>query len=52
MDMIYRLRFRDWMDLDKAPGRVDLRAIARAANEEDISSGDGNGGRDRKRTRG
>ena len=52
MDMIYGLEFRDWMELDKASGRADSRAIARASNEDDIASGDGNGGRDRKRTRG
>ena len=52
MDMIYGLEFRDWMELDKASGRADSRAIARASNEDDIASGDGNGGRERKRTRG
>ncbi|NUS99650.1 MAG: beta-lactamase family protein [Sphingomonas sp.] len=50
MDMIYGLEFRDWMELDKA-GRADSRTIARAESEEDISSGDGNGGRQKKRAR-
>jgi beta-lactamase class C len=50
MDMIYRLPFRDWMEIDKS-GKVDARSIARADNEEDISSGDGNARRDKKRSR-
>jgi beta-lactamase class C len=49
MDMVYRLPFRDWMELDKG-GKT--RSIARAESEEDISSGDGNAVRDRKRSRG
>jgi len=51
MDMIYHLPFRDWMELDRG-GKAETRSIARAENEEDISSGDGNAGRDRKRSRG
>ena len=50
MDMIYHLPFRDWMELDRG-GKAETRSIARAENEEDISSGDGNAGRDRKRSR-
>ena len=50
MDMIYRLPFRDWMEIDKG-GKVEARSIARADNEEDISSGDGNARRDKKRSR-
>ena len=51
MDMIYHLPFRDWMELDRG-GKAETRSIARAENEDDISSGDGNAGRDRKRSRG
>jgi beta-lactamase class C len=51
MDMIYHLPFRDWMELDKG-GKAETRSIARAENEEDISSGDGNAVRDRRRSRG
>ena len=51
MDMIYGLEFRDWMELDKS-GRPDTREIARAERDEDISSGDGDGGSTRKRKRG
>jgi beta-lactamase class C len=49
MDMIYHLPFRDWMELDKG---ARTRTIARTESEEDISSGDGNAVRDRKRSRG
>ena len=50
MDMLYHLQFRDWLELDKKGG-ADTRSIARAESEEDISSGDGNGGRVKKRFR-
>ena len=50
MDMLYHLQFRDWMEIDKG-GRADPSSIARAESEEDISSGDGNGGRVKKRFR-
>ncbi|WP_395622471.1 serine hydrolase [Sphingomonas daechungensis] len=49
MDMIYHLPFRDWLELDKTGG--DPRTIARAENDDEVSSGDG-GGRERKRVRG
>ena len=50
MDMIYGLEFRDWMELNKS-GRPDTSEIARAERDEDISSGDGDGGPTRKRKR-
>ena len=50
MDMIYGLEFRDWMELDKS-GRPDTSEIARVERDEDISSGDGDGGSTRKRKR-
>lgn len=49
MDMLYHLQFRDWLELDKKG--ADPRSIARADTDEDISSGDGNGGRVKKRFR-
>ena len=49
MDMIYGLQFRDWMELEKS--RPDTRDIARVVADEDISSGDGNGGTSKKRAR-
>ena len=50
MDMIYGLEFRDWMELNKS-GRPDTREIARVERDEDITSGDGDGGSMRKRKR-
>ena len=50
MDMLYHLQFRDWMEIDKG-GRADPSSIARTESDEDISSGDGNGGRVKKRFR-
>jgi beta-lactamase class C len=37
MDMIYRLPFRDWMELNTRP---DVRTIAATDNEEVNGSGD------------
>jgi len=50
MDMIYGLPFRDWMEIDKS-GRADPRSIARNDSDDDASSGDGNGGRVKRRSR-
>jgi hypothetical protein len=49
MDMIYGLPFRDWMEID---GKSDPRSIARNESDDDASSGDGNGGRMKKHSRG
>jgi beta-lactamase class C len=51
MDMIYGLPFRDWMEIDSS-GKADTRSIARNESDDDVSSGDGNGDRVRKRSRG
>ena len=49
MDMLYGLEFRDWMELSKS--RPETREVARVVADEDVSSGDGNGGSARKRAR-
>src|ERR1044072_1399151 len=51
MDMIYHLPFRDWMEIDKG-GKADSRTVARNESDDDVSSGDGNGGRVKTRSRG
>jgi hypothetical protein len=51
MDMIYGLPFRDWMEIDRS-GKAESRSIARNESDDEVSSGDGNGGRMEKRFRG